>query len=89
MTNAFRCLIRKWDPPLKSGIRLRCVYLWMGLSKTKISDGRTVTVVRTPKITPFIITIPISRPSVSCIKHRAKNPATVVRELPASDVNVL
>ena len=40
-------------------------------------------------ITPFAITIPKLAPNANVIKHNAKNPATVVTELPVIDLNVL
>ena len=71
---------------LKSSL---CCVFSIGLSKTSTSDGRTVTQQTTPISTPFAITIPRSRPSAKVITHRATNPATVVTELPATDLNVL
>ena len=53
-----------------------------------ISDGRTVTQPITPKITPFAMTSPRSFPSVKVIKQSAAKPATVVTELPMTDVSV-
>ena len=34
------------------------------------------------------MTIPMSRPSVKVIKHKATNPAMVVTELPTTDLKV-
>ena len=51
--------------------------------------GRTVTQQTTPIKTPFAITIPRSRPRAKVITHSARKPATVVTELPATDLNVL
>ena len=52
-------------------------------------DGRSVTQLITPKITPFAITMPRSFPRVKLIKQRAMNPATVVIELPTTEEKVL
>ena len=43
----------------------------------------------TPRTTPFAMTIPRSIPSVKLMKHSATKPATVVMELPTTDVIVL
>ena len=59
-----------------------------GLSNTSISDGSTVTHPITPRITPFAITIPRSMPSVNDMKQSAAKPATVVIELPMTEVKV-
>ena len=53
-----------------------------------MSDGRTVIQEITPRITPFAITIPRSRPSVNVIKQSAIKPATVVIELPITERTV-
>ena len=53
-----------------------------------IMDGSTVTQQITPNTTPFVITIPRSRPKVKLMKHRAINPAIVVIELPTTDLIV-
>lgn len=50
--------------------------------------GSKVTQHRTPITTPLAITIPISRPSEKVIKQSAINPATVVIELPITDLKV-
>ena len=42
----------------------------------------------TPIITPFAITIPRSRPRAKVITQSATKPATVVTELPATDLKV-
>ena len=42
----------------------------------------------TPMMTPFPITIPRSRPSAKVMIQSAENPATVVTELPTTDLNV-
>ena len=42
----------------------------------------------TPKATPFIITIPTSRPNENDMKHRAAKPAIVVTEEPMTDCSV-
>ena len=60
----------------------------IGLSNININDGKIVTVHKTPIITPFAITIPISIPKLKSIVQSAKNPATVVVELPIIDTNV-
>ena len=67
----------------------RCVVFSIALSNTSKSDGKIVTQLITPNTTPFAITIPKSRPSVKLMKHNAMKPATVVIELPITDVNVL
>ena len=59
-----------------------------GLSSTRIMDGKIVTQPSTPISTPFAITIPRSLPSVKVMKHSAINPATVVIELPKTEVTV-
>ena len=71
-----------------SGIRERWRVACNGLSSTRISAGRTVTQPITPKITPFAMTRPRSRPSVKVMKHSAAKPATVVTELPMTEVSV-
>ena len=43
---------------------------------------------KTPKITPFAMTIPISFPKVSCMAHNAKKPAMVVTEDEVMEVKV-
>ena len=43
----------------------------------------------TPKTTPLAMTRPKSRPKVNVMKHNARKPATVVTELPTTDVMVL
>ena len=70
---------------LMSGL---CFVFSIGLSKIRIIAGRTVTQQITPITTPFALTIPRSRPSANVIKHSAINPATVVIELPITDLNV-
>ena len=50
--------------------------------------GSTVTLPITPISTPFAITMPRSRPMVKLMKQRAMKPATVVTELPSTDVKV-
>ena len=42
----------------------------------------------TPSTTPLAITIPISPPSLSCMKQSAKKPAIVVTELDVMEVKV-
>ena len=71
------------------GIRDLCLVLRSNLSRAKIRDGRVVTQPITPRTTPFAMTIPRSFPRVKLIKHRAINPATVVTELPTTEVSVL
>ena len=66
----------------------RCIVLLSGLSSTKIIAGRTVTQLRTPSKTPFAMTIPKSLPRVKVIKQSAIKPATVVIELPSTEVTV-
>ena len=66
-----------------------CLVFSIGLSNTRISAGRIVTQQITPITTPFAITIPRSRPSANVITQSAMNPATVVTELPTTDLNVL
>ena len=66
-----------------------CFVFSIGLSNTRTKEGKTVTQQITPINTPFAITIPRSRPSANVITHNATNPATVVTELPATDLNVL
>ncbi len=46
-----------------------------------------MTTERTPIITPLAITIPMLKPSVSCIKHSARKPKSVVSELPEREIN--
>ena len=70
------------------GISERCIVFVSGLSSSKIIAGRIVTQPKTPSSTPFAITIPKSLPSVKVIKHSAMNPATVVIELPSTEVTV-
>jgi len=60
----------------------------MRLSKTRIILGRIVTHPITPNITPLAITIPRSSPSVKLMNISAIKPATVVIELPRTDVKV-
>ena len=50
--------------------------------------GRIVTQLTTPSTTPLAMTIPMSRPRVKLMKHRAINPATVVTDEPIIEVNV-
>ena len=68
------------------------ISLWrvfsMALSNVRINEGRMVTHPITPNITPLAITIPRSNPKVKLIKHIARNPATVVIELPTTDETV-
>jgi len=61
----------------------------MALSNISISEGNTVNTEITPSATPLAITNPISLPMVSSIAAMAKNPAIVVRELPAMEEAVL
>ena len=70
------------------GIRERWRVFCSGLSNTRISAGSTVTQPSTPSSTPFAITTPKSRPMVKDMKHNAMNPATVVMELPTTEVRV-
>ena len=65
-----------------------CLVLSIALSNTRIIDGNTVTQQITPKITPFAMVTPRSRPKVKLMKQSAINPATVVMELPITDVKV-
>ena len=65
-----------------------CFVFSIGLSNTKIMEGRMVTHPITPKMTPFAITTPRSSPKVKLMKHNATNPATVVMELPITEVSV-
>ena len=51
--------------------------------------GRMVIQAITPKTTPLAMTRPKSRPKVNVMKHNARKPATVVTELPTTDVMVL
>ena len=60
----------------------------MGLSNMSIIAGRTVTQAITPHTTPFAITSPRSSPRVKVMKHIARKPATVVKELPTTAVIV-
>ena len=71
------------------GIRSLCEVFAIALSNVSISAGRIVTQEITPHTTPFAITIPRSRPSVNVMKHIARKPATVVNELPTTEVTVL
>ena len=66
-----------------------CLVLSIAFSKIKIIEGNTVTQQITPITTPLIITIPRSRPSSKVMKINAAKPATVVTELPATEINVL
>ena len=84
-----RCLRIKAFIRSKLGIRLLCVKRWIGLSNARISAGRTITTVITPSTTPFAITRPMSRPSVSRMKHSARKPKIVVSELPDRERKVL
>ena len=70
------------------GIIERCFVFSRTLSNISNNEGSIVTHPITPNITPFAITIPRSTPSVKLMKHIARNPATVVIELPITDVNV-
>ena len=65
-----------------------CLVFFSALSNTRIKDGRIVTHPITPKITPFAITTPRSSPRVKLMKQRAIKPATVVIELPTTEVIV-
>ena len=49
-------------------------------------EGSTSTTVATPSTTPLAMTMPRSMPRVNRMKHRAKKPAMVVRELPDRDL---
>ena len=70
-------------------MRERCEVFSIHLSKTKIKEGRIVTQLRTPKTTPFAMTMPRSIPSVKLMKQSAIKPATVVTELPKTEEKVL
>ena len=83
------CLVIKALALWKFGKMARCVVLSIHLSKNRIKEGSKVIQTITPMITPFAITIPRSRPKANVIKHNAANPATVVMELPTTDLNVL
>ena len=63
----------------KLGIRLLCLCLVICLSKISTREGSTRITVATPSTTPLAMTMPMSRPSVSRMTHRARKPATVVR----------
>ena len=63
----------------KEGMRVRCLCVSIWLSKRSTREGSTRTTVATPSTTPLAITMPMSRPRVRRIKHRAKKPAMVVR----------
>ena len=52
-------------------------------------EGSIVTQPITPKITPFAITTPISRPRVKLMKQSAINPAIVVMDEPITDCSVM
>ena len=65
-----------------------CLYLWISLSNVNIIAGNTVIVHITPNTTPLAITNPMSFPKPNSIMHNARNPATVVKELPAIDAIV-
>ena len=65
-----------------------CLVLSIALSNTRIIDGNTVTQQITPNTTPFAMVTPRSRPRVKLMKQSATNPATVVMELPITDVKV-
>ena len=71
------------------GISDLCESFVSGLSRIRISAGRTVTHPMTPSSTPFAMTIPRSRPSVKLIKHRAMKPAIVVTDDPRTELKVL
>ncbi len=85
--NAFLCFMLNLLSFSKFGTKLRWRYFIICFSKISTTDGRTNMTVRMPNTTPFAITKPISNPSPSFIKHRARNPKTVVSELPMSAVN--
>lgn len=59
---------------------VRCLYFSTHLSKVRISAGRMTTVQMTPSATPFAMTMPMSRPSVRRMAHRARKPAMVVSD---------
>ena len=76
------------DALSKLGSNGLCVVFSIALSKVSTNAGSNVTQQKTPITTPFAITIPISRPSEKVIKQSAINPATVVMELPITDLKV-
>ena len=82
------CFIAKSLILLNFGARLLCLVFSMTLSSMSISEGRKVTTVITPRITPFAMTRPISLPSVKLMKHSARKPKTVVSELPIRERKV-
>ena len=65
-----------------------CKVFVIRLSIMRMTHGSSVTVPSTPRITPLLITMPRSRPSVKLIKQIATKPATVVRLLPTIEENV-
>ena len=54
-----------------------------------MTQGSRRTVPSTPRITPLLITMPRSRPSVKLMKQMATKPATVVKLLPTMEEMVL
>ena len=67
---------------------LLCFVFSIILSKISNNTGKIVSVHITPSNTPLAITSPKSLPNVNVIVHRTRKPAIVVRELPATEVNV-
>ena len=68
---------------------VRCLYFSTHLSKVRINAGRMTTVQMTPSATPFAMTMPMSRPSVRRMAHRARKPAMVVSDEAEIEVMVL
>ena len=85
---ALKCFTTKSEIIPISGSNTLCLVFSINLSQTRIIDGNTVTHPNTPNTTPFAITTPKSNPSVKLIKHKATKPATVVIELPTTEVIV-
>ena len=71
---------------VKSGSRLRCLCFSICPSNRSSRAGSTRITVATPSTTPLAMTMPMSRPRVRRMKHRAIKPAMVVRLEPDREV---
>ena len=87
--NPNACFIMNAGIRLNSGSRTLCAVFRIAPSNIRIIAGSTVMQAITPQTTPFAMTMPRSRPSVKLMKHIARNPATVVRELLTTELTVI
>ena len=72
---------------VRSGMSDRWLQRWIGLSKTRMSEGSTTSTTRMPMTMPLAITSPRSGPSPRRMAQSAKKPATVVVDDPDRETN--